>query len=216
MRIIKPHSILTTALSLLAVCSLTTHAEETTTSSVVYTGLEPVMTLECSPINFGVFQVARGNRGITGPTVVYLEQSRGGALTTSFANAGRDQIALSDKPEYQAQQLGECIIESSGVKNNDLHITREPAEGVSLAFTGASANPFAANLNAPTTQASNITAQLFVDETDPTLVRTDSDGNASFKIVGELNIPNNLTADNYGSYKGSGMTITVSDTPSGG
>jgi len=202
---------LATSLSLYV---LTAKAEEASTNISVFAGLEPVMTLECTPINFGVYQVARGDRGIgLGPTIVFLEESRGGTITTAFENEGTDKIALSDKPEYGSPQLGECTIKSSRVRNNDLYITRDPAEDTALDFSGEGANPFASSLNAPITQVNGIVAKLFVDERDSSLIRTDDEGNAVFKIVGELNIPNNLTAENYGSYKGAALTITVSDTP---
>jgi hypothetical protein len=137
------HGILAFSLAtLLSLNVLTAKAEEASTNISVFAGLEPVMTLECTPINFGVYQVARGDRGIgTNPTRVSLavsvDPSDGTTQTTiSFINAGSDQIALSDKSEYGPPQAATCTVKSSRVRSGSLNIAREPAGFASLTFSG--------------------------------------------------------------------------------
>lgn len=187
-------------------------AEEAVTDVSVYAGLEPVMELECSDMNFGVYQVARGDRGIGTAAFTTIQMSIGvdrnnnEEVRISFLNAGQDQIALSDKPEYDPPQPAVCLVTGARVKNGSLTVTRDPAAG-SIEFSGVSANPFATNLMNPITSATGIIGFFTV----PTSVTTDLNGDAEFNIVGEIDIPNNLVADNYGSYKAGPLTVTVSD-----
>lgn len=187
-------------------------AEEATTDISVYAGLEPVMQLNCSPLNFGVYQIARGDRGI-GSNKTTVQMSIGNHRDTnaeeariSFINSGQDQIALSDKPAYDPPQFAVCLVTGSRVKSGSLTITRDPGFG-SVSFAGIASNPFALALGNPKTAATGILGYFTV----PSSVQTDANGDAAFTIVGELDIPNNLVADNYGSYKAAPLTITVSD-----
>ncbi|MFU8785512.1 hypothetical protein, partial [Aliidiomarina sp.] len=75
-------------------------AEEATADISVYAGLEPVMQLECSDMNFGVYQIARGDRGIGSSGNTTVQMSIGNNRDTnaeeariSFINPGQDQIA---------------------------------------------------------------------------------------------------------------------------
>lgn len=188
-------------------------AEEATADISVYAGLEPVMQLECSDMNFGVYQIARGDRGIgSNPTRVMLSTGVDGStglLETfiSFVNAGQDQIALSDKPQFDGPQPAICVVTGSRAKNTEIDITRDPAAFTPMAFSGVGANPFATTLIDPKTSATGIVGFFNV----PASVDTNAEGNAEFTITGEVRIPNNLSADNYGSYKAAPLTITVTD-----
>lgn len=188
-------------------------AEEATTDISVYAGLEPVMQLNCSPLNFGVYQIARGDRGIGSGGKTTVQMAIGNNRDTfaeeariSFINSGQDQIALSDKPEYDPPQFAVCLVTGSRVKSGSLTITRDPGFG-SVSFAGVASNPFALSLGNPNTAANGIVGYFTV----PASVQTDANGDAEFTVVGELDIPNNLVADNYGSYKAAPVTITVSD-----
>lgn len=200
--------------SLIAAASLLSNvavAEEATTDIFVYAGLEPVMQLNCSPLNFGVYQIARGDRGIgTNMTTVQMAiaKNREGAdeIRISYLNSGQDQISLSDKAEYDPPQFAVCIVTGSRVKSGSLTITRDPGLG-SVSFAGVASNPFALSRGKPTADATGILGFFTV----PPSVTTDANGDAEFTVVGELDIPNNLAADNYGSYKAAPLTITVSD-----
>ncbi|WP_404400541.1 hypothetical protein LG288_11110 [Idiomarina seosinensis] len=187
-------------------------AEEATTDISVYAGLEPVMQLNCSSLNFGVYQIARGDRGI-GSNKTTIQMATGSNRDTgeleariSFINQGQDQIALSDKPEYDPPQFAVCLVTGSRVKSGSLTIARESGFG-SVSFAGVASNQFALSLGNPKTAATGILGYFTV----PTSVQTDANGEAEFQVVGELDIPNNLVADNYGSYKAEPLTITVSD-----
>lgn len=188
-------------------------AEEATADISVYAGLEPVMQLTCTDMNFGVYQIARGDRGIgSNPTIAILNftvSGSSGLVTTSisFTNAGQDQIALSDKPQFDGPQPAICVVTGSRAKNTAITITRDPVKLTGMAFSGAATNPFATTLLDPTTAASGILGYFVVPES----VNTDAEGNAEFIITGEAHIPNNLSADNYGSYKAAPLTITVTD-----
>ncbi len=194
--------------ALLSLNVLTAKAEQASSSISIYAGLEPVMTLECTAINFGVYQVARGDRGISVPTRASLSKANGSSQAViAFTRGSNNQIALSNKPEYGTPQAGTCTVKSSKVRSGSLYITRDPVDSTAMAFSGG-ANLFASNLKNPITQAIGIVGYSTV----PTTVTTNIDGDGVFTIVGELDIPNNLTADNYGSYKAAALTITVSET----
>lgn len=188
-------------------------AEEATADISVYAGLEPVMQLTCTDMNFGVYQIARGDRGIgSNPTRVSLTAGVDGStglLETfiSFVNAGQDQIALSDKPQFDGPQPAICVVTGSRAKNMAIAITRDPVAFTSMPFSGVGTNPFATTLLDPRAAASGIVGFFNV----PDSVVTDAEGNAEFTITGEVRIPNNLSADNYGSYKAAPLTITVTD-----
>ena len=191
------------------------HAEQAESAVNVYAGLGPVMTLTCTPVNFGVYQVARGNRGIgVDPTQVTMTTSvnpTNGQLRSniSFSNAGQDQIALSDKSEYAAPSAGVCEVKGSRIRNGTLYITRDPVAFSPLLFGATTANTFAPGLKSPISALSGMNAYLTI----PTTLTTDAEGEGSFSVIGDVLIPNNLTADNYGAYKAAVVTVTVSETP---
>lgn len=188
-------------------------AEEATADISVYAGLEPVMQLTCTDMNFGVYQIARGDRGIgSNPTRVILAAGIDGATglletTVAFTNAGTDQIALSDKPQFDGPQPAICQVTGSRAKNTAIAITRDPVNFTSMDFSGVAANPFATTLLSPITPASGIVGFFNV----PASVDTNAEGNGEFTITGEVRIPNNLAVGNYGSYKAAPLTITVTD-----
>ncbi len=194
--------------ALLSLNVLTAKAEQASSSIQIYAGLEPVMTFECTAINFGVYQVARGDRGISEPTRASLSKANASSQAAiAFTKGNNNKIALSNKPEYGQPQAGTCTVRSSQVRNGSLYITRDPVDSTAMAFSEGS-NPFASGLALAKTKANGIEGYATV----PTTVTTNSDGDGVFTIVGELDIPNNLTADNYGSYKAPALTITVSET----
>jgi len=186
-------------------------AAETASDQVdVYSGLAPVMTLSCTDLNFGVYQIARGDRGITGVTTATLSWTYDSfddvwAAFISFTNAGQDQIALSDKPDYDAPSPAVCTVSGSRATSMTVNVTSAPTGA--FYFGGAADNPFAANLGRPTTPTFTMRGVMTV----PGTVTLDATGSGSFVITGAVQIPNFLTATNYGSYKGPAITMTVND-----
>lgn len=207
-----PRITLTTAF-LAAVSVSNAAAEEATADISVYAGLEPVMQLSCTDMNFGVYQIARGNRSIgSNPTRVILTAGISGStglLETfvSFINSGTDQIALSDKAQFDGPQPAICQVTGSRAKNTTIAITRDPVNLTPMGFSGVAANPFATTLLSPITAAAGIVGFFIV----PASVTTNAEGNGEFTITGEVQIPNNLAVGNYGSYKAAPLTITVTD-----
>ena len=194
----------------LHLCAVNAAAEMATDEIDVYSGLAPVMTLSCTDLNFGVYQIARGDRGITGVTTATLSWTYDGfndvwAANISFANAGQDMIALSDKPDYDAPSPAVCTVNGSRATSATVSVTSSPTGA--FYFGGAASNPFAANLATPTTPTTTMRGVMTV----PATVTLDATGAGSFVITGAVQIPNNLTANNYGSYKGQAVTMTVND-----
>jgi hypothetical protein len=210
------HGILVvTMATLLSLSALTAKADQASSTVSVFAGLAPVMTLDCTPVNFGVYNVPRGNRemGVNSSSAsitTSVNPSDGTSQTSvEFANAGVDKISLSVNTEHAPPQAGTCTVKGSRVQNGTLSITRDPIHATPITFSGEGSNMFASGLRAPEILASGMTALLAV----PKSVLTDSEGGAVFAITGQVSIPNDLTSDNYGSYNGAALTITVSETP---
>ena len=186
------------------------YAETATDDIDVYSGLAPVMTLTCTDLNFGVYQIARGDRGTGGVTTVTLSWNHDGfndvyATSIGFTNPGQDMIALSDKLSYDGPSPGLCTVSGSQASNTSIAISRSPTTAFN--FAGTAGNPFAATLDTPDAALTNMLGVMTV----PATVALDANGSGSFVITGAVQIPNNLSAGNYGSYKGPAVTISVSD-----
>lgn len=200
-------------LLLIPLC-VTVYAETATDEIDVYSGLAPVMMLTCTDLNFGVYQIARGDRGISGDTsatlnwsLVYDRDSSSDVMTAeiSFTNAGLDSIALSDKPEYDAPAPAVCTVSGSRVINSNIGVSSSVSG--TFPFAGTGGNPFATTLAIPNSGVTGMEGRMTV----PATVALDANGSGTFVITGQVWIPNNLSADNYGSYKGQAVTITVND-----
>jgi hypothetical protein len=122
-----------------------------------------------------------------------------------FTNAGVDSIALSDKPEYDAPAPAVCTVSGSRVSNDNIDVTSSVSG--TFSFAGTSGNPFATTLAIPDSGVTGMEGRMTV----PATVALDANGSGSFVITGAVQIPNNLSAGNYGSYKGPAVTISVSD-----
>ena len=186
------------------------YAETATDDIDVYSGLAPVMTLTCTDLNFGVYQIARGDRGTGGVTTVTLswvaDSFNGGYMfSIGYTNPGTDMIALSDKPEYADPAPAVCTVSGSQASNTSIAITSSPTGAFHFAETAG--NPFAATLDIPVSAVGTMVGVMTV----PATVALDANGSGSFVITGAVQIPNNLSAGNYGSYKGPAVTISVDD-----
>lgn len=179
---------------------LSGHASAQTSSDTVdaYAGIAPTLELTCSDVNFGVWRLGTGARG--GATIVTLP-SNGNAATHSGGTA-----ALSTSNSHLAPVRSTCQLKGSGAPNaTTASVTLTNNTG--MTFAGTASNNFAVTLGAPVTAAA-----LTADLTASTLAPVISGGSTQVYIGGVLTIPDNVVADNYGSYKTTApLTVTLED-----
>lgn len=163
-----------------------------------YAGIAPTLELTCSDVNFGVWRLGTGARG--GATIVTLP-SNGNAATHSGGTA-----ALSTSNSHQAPVRSTCQLKGSGAPDTTA-ATVTLTDNLNMAFVGTGSNNFAVTLPAPKAAAA-LTANL----TASTLAPVISGGSTQVYIGGELTIPDNVVADNYGSYKTTApLTVALED-----
>lgn len=179
-------------------------AQAQSTGSVnVIAGLSPVLKLTCSDVNFGVWRVPTGDRsGVTTVTLRVNGDLQGAATTPEL---GGTQINVSLATGYQVPTAGYCKLEgSNGYLGSKAMASISGA--TDMAFTTSSHD----NLKVPVT-AAGVKANLSLSTTEP--VVTDL-GEAHFRVVGVMTIPNNLVRANYGGYAAvTPATVSVSDAP---
>lgn len=189
---------------ILAALSAAFGAQAQSTGSVnVIAGLSPVLRLTCTDVNFGVWRVPAGDRNGVTTVSLTVNGDLQGAQTT--ANLGGTQIDVSLATGYQVPTAGYCKLEGS---NGYLGST------ALASISGATNMAFTTNnhdkLKLPLA-AAGVTANLTLSTTAP--VVTDL-GEAHFRVVGAMTIPNNLVRANYGGYKAvTPATVSVSDAP---
>lgn len=179
---------------------LSGQASAQTSSDTVdaYAGIAPTLELTCSDVNFGVWRMGTGSRG--GATIVTLP-SNGNSATSTGGTA-----ALSNAKSHQAPVRSTCQLKGSGAPNATA-ATVTLKDNTNMTFAGTNSNNFAVTLAAPVTAAA-LTANL----TASTLAPLISGGATQVYIGGELTIPDNVIADNYGSYKTSTpLTVELED-----
>jgi hypothetical protein len=146
-------------------------------------GLAPVLDLACTPVSFGVWRVPTGARAAVNTVTLTMEDT-----TTKYTASGSISLGSGATATPYA---GVCAMTGS----NNMSST-----GAALVMTNNTAMAFsgAAVLNrvTPTTSAA-LTATLAT----PATVSIDADGAATWYVVGELTIPNNLVTANYGGYQ---------------
>jgi len=174
-----------------------------------YIGLESPFRLICTSVNFGVWFLPLGDRG--GNTVLDLHLATGTTDTVvSVSGAGSDRAAVIEDTNYTSPLAGVCNVRGSLAANNTaLTIAFETDSNVNMAMSPA-AHIFAQGLSAAAAEPGLI-VNLSAPEAGRASVLT-TDGEAVFRVVGTLAIPNNLVRDNYGAYRGSSAaTIIVND-----
>lgn len=182
-------------------------AETATDTIEVYAGLAPILTLECSNVNFGAWRVPPGERANLTKINMPTNSSNVTATVGDTSTADND-VSLSIK--YASPSLGECIATGSSAYRDGLQtrgtVTRSAAGGL---LSGTSNNPFAIGLNAPT--GFSLQGFRYVLEFSTLAPLISSTGRATFRIGGTLTIPKTLVSDNYGAYQSGLITITFDD-----
>lgn len=196
---------LTTLAAIVAAGFVSSAAAETASDSVdVYAGLEPVLEMTCTDVNFGVWRVPTGDRN--GTTTVTLDA--GSTATVTVTIGGAADTAVSRSTKYSAPAAGTCNVTGSTVTSGSgaASITT----GSSGTFLGTASNPFASGLTAPTAlpPASAFDFTLSLSTATPAI---DANGEATFQVIGSMEIPNNLVSDNYGAYKSQGSSTVLFD-----
>lgn len=168
-------------------------------------GLQNSLILNCTkPLTFGVWFVQSGNRE-GGATIIRIGPNQPGLLPTLNVRGGRGTSAIPGPGQ------GECSLTGSSA-----------AEGTefTVSFGETTLNLLAANVlgrSQANTAAGLSVAGLrfrplgpqFPQEMEaPKLI----EGTASFAVGGDLTIPNNLDASNFGGYNGT-LTITLTEKP---
>jgi hypothetical protein len=168
-------------------------------------GLVAGLTLSCpKPLTFGVWFVQSADRE-GGLTRFRLTPNVPGALPSPNLVEGRGTSVLPGPGQ------GECLVTGSVAEDNT-----ELAVSFGTSFVDLAAEAVL-GLDAPGSAAGvRVENFLFRPATQGAGVPSVSappkivDGQAEFAVGGELVIPNNLTAENFGGYSGS-ITITVTE-----
>lgn len=174
-----------------------------------YIGIESPFRIICTSINFGVWFVPLGDRG--GDSVVNLFVPEDTTNTaTNVTGGGRARLAAIEDKGYDSPLAGVCNVRGSLASNNtDITISFEGTSNQNISMVPSS-HIFAQDLAAAQTGA-NMEANLSAPEAGRLNVRI-TNGEAVFRVIGTLNIPNNLIRDNYGAYRGTtNATIIVDD-----
>ena len=168
------------------------------TSSVVdsWVGLESPFRISCSDVNFGVWFVPVGDRG--GPTTITLfitSETSNTGVSISGTDSGR--LAVIKEQGYKAPLAGVCDVDGSLAANGDeLTIGFENDSNTDMSLE-PSLHKYAEGLS-----AAPISASLSVSLSAPEKANI-TEGEATFRVVGALTIPQSIVRDNYGAYKAS-------------
>ncbi len=160
-------------------------------------GIQPLVSLECTPINFGVWRVpVRASGGITSVLVPPVL----GSTATLSGNVA--SVAASAKAGHAATP-GVCTFTgSSAPDGTTLALTTQ----LGMADMAGDASAYV-GVAAPSGLIFNMTAQL----TTPTGIVT-TGGSSTFYVGGTLEIPSVVAATNYGGYKSADpFSITADD-----
>lgn len=195
---------------LLTSIPLSCRAADSASSTVdSWVGLQSPFRVICTSVNFGVWFVPTGDRG--GSTIISLDTESGTTDTVvSASGAGSDRLAVIQDRGYTSPLAGVCNIKGSLANNNDsLTVGFEGATNASISLKPAQ-HIFAQGL-AAASEGAALSVSLRTPETGRTSVLV-TDGEAVFRVVGELTIPNNISRSNYGAYKSNQTaTVVVSD-----
>ena len=189
---------------LMAAClGLMLPAVAANSSLEINAGLQRSLILNChTSLTFGVWFVQSGNRE-GGATNIRIGPNQPGQLPTLNVKTGRGTSVIPGPGQ------GECTLSGSSAADGT---------AFSVSFGETTLNLLAANVlgrNQPANAASLSVARLRFRSLSPQFVGEMvapklSNGTASFAVGGDLTIPNNLDASNFGGYNGT-LTITVTE-----
>ena len=204
----RPAPSLLCLLSLLVAPNLAI-AEEASDTVDTYIGLESPFRVICTSLNFGVWFVPLGDRG--GPSVLELDIRSGSTDTeVNVSGSGSDRLAVIQDQGYDSPLASVCNVRGSlAADNTPLTISFEGSSNIDMGFIAAT-HIFAQGLPAAV-QPACLSVSLRTPETGRTSVLV-TNGEAVFRVVGDLTIPNNIIRDHYGAYRvETPATIVVSD-----
>ncbi|MFN3263203.1 MAG: hypothetical protein ACE37J_21855 [Pikeienuella sp.] len=163
-------------------------AETASTTLDVTVSLQPALTVTCDPADFGVLKLATGNRG--GVTRVQL-LSDGTRIFFGAANGVSFGAAGASGPS--------CTMEGSAAGDGE-------TASISMDIgTGSMSGDAVGQIAAPSAAAA---VKVFGTTTANATVAS---GSATFDALAvTIEVPNNLTADNYGGYAGT-IEVAVDD-----
>ena len=180
-------------------------AETATDTIDVYAGLESVLKLECSDINFGVWRVPTGFRATT-----HIHMAADGSTEATVSNspgaAVDERVSLST--EYDLPSASTCNVTGSQVGGEGITGTASffddsgTGQLVPGTYTGATNYPAAASTD------DGLFGFTYVLSFSQTAVPITLDGTATFTIFGRMGIPGSVSAENYGAYK-SRNTVSI-------
>ena len=174
-------------------------AETATDTVEVYAGLESVLKLECSDINFGVWRVPTGIR--SNSTTVYLAENGDTEAKVSNNEGAAADTAVSLSMIYDTPSASTCTVTGSQVGGEAITGTASflgdsgSGQLVPGTYTGATNYPAAAITDA------GLFGFTYVLSFSQTAVPIAADGTATFTISGRMNIPSPVATNNYGAYK---------------
>ena len=169
-------------------------------------GVQPVLTLTCSDVDFSVWRVPVRSGGEPTRITLGVEENRANAWT-DWRISG-DAAWVSWASGHAVTRAGTCILGGSNHPGQQVQVSISNHENLNLAGATRSL------LNKPSADAA-LRADLALVEN---FVQIDSHGEGSFRIVGELTIPADIIYANYGGYSalvhasGNLATVTVTDT----
>ena len=182
-------------------------AETVTDTIQIYAGISPVLEMNCTDLNFGVWLLPVGTRA--GPT--YIEIASSGTATAQLTDAaGVADNAVSLSAKFDAPAAGVCTVTGSQVGGVGVNGTATITTGGPVGTLIPGENASAANYpGAADIGLGSFTYAIALSTTTPAI---SAEGTAIFMVVGNMMIPAAVLASHYGAYTGTvGHTISFDD-----
>jgi len=168
-------------------------------------GLQPVLTLTCTDVDFSVWRVPV-RTGINPTTITLSVEANHAAAWTSWRMGG-NAMFVSWASGHPVANAGTCVVTGSNSPGQRIQVSI--SNNIDLALGGAARG----GLNLPVDSGA-LRADLNLVEDS---VEINAQGQGSFRIVGRLLIPAVIVRENYGGYSamavssGNVATVTVTD-----
>ena len=187
------------ALAMLATAGSSSVFAATTAANIDATaGLQPVLSMTCTPVKFGVWRVPVRSTG--GTTTITLSTTSDTAAPSGNTNGG---VAMSAAAAFLSAR-GLCTVVGSTAADATAMTITLTASATSMGSDGASVYT---GLGAPTTAATGMSTILSAPSTSAI-----TNSGTTFYVGGTLTIPQTIVAGNYGAYKTTTpVVITVDD-----
>jgi len=163
-------------------------------------GLAPLTNVVCDGVNFGVWRVPVRTSG--GSTVIGLTVSANNAAGTTSSVLTGNVTNVGSASGYNAPEAGTCRV--TGATTISTTLPTSISNNVGLAFTSSNHE----SLRTPNVLAA-LSATLSLGGVG---VVIDATGAGSFRVIGDLTIPQAIIANNYGGYiTSTSATVSVTD-----